>query len=460
MHRFVERVTVRQLRHKRVFRSGPTRVELSLDEVDVVHRGRIVSSFVELEAELMSGDEALLERVATAIRAKGGATPSTQSKLAAALAAVAAAGRSETDHADGGNVAAESPAESPSEPRAAVKPSKPSEPTSVAAPSEPSAEAASADPSRLVVGKTPGVTADDHIAEAGRKVMRFHLARMLDYEAGTRSGADTEDLHKMRVATRRQRAAWRVFGASFRPARTKRYRTGLREVAGRLGAVRDLDVQLEAADAYRADLPTTEQRAMEPLLASWREHRDEARVLMLRELDSDGYRRFVDDYRDFVRTEGALVLATGPVAPHHVRDTAPSRIWTAYEGVRAYEPVLRWADVETLHELRIAGKWLRYTIEFVREALGPEATPLIERVVALQDHLGLMNDAHITAGMARTFLVEHAGGLSAAESAAIGRYLVDREREVARLKRTVGAPWRGVAGLRFRRGLARVVAAL
>ena len=56
----------------------------------------------------------------------------------------------------------------------------------------------------------------------------------------------------MRVATRRQRAAWRVFGDSFRAGRTKRFRSGLREVAGRLGAVRDLDVLLEAADHYRA----------------------------------------------------------------------------------------------------------------------------------------------------------------------------------------------------------------
>ena len=78
----------------------------------------------------------------------------------------------------------------------------------------------------------------------------------------------------------------------------------------------------------------------------------------------------------------------GPVEPHRVRDTAPSRIWGAYQHVRGYEPVLRWADVETLHELRIAGKWLRYTLEFVREPLGPDATPLITRVVALQDHLG------------------------------------------------------------------------
>ena len=33
------------------------------------------------------------------------------------------------------------------------------------------------------------------------------------------------------------------------------YRNGLREIAARLGAVRDLDVLLEAADTYRADLP-------------------------------------------------------------------------------------------------------------------------------------------------------------------------------------------------------------
>ena len=149
-----------------------------------------------------------------------------------------------------------------------------------------------------------------------------------------------------------------------------------------------------------------------------------------------------------------------PTQPHRVRDTTASRIWTAYEQVRGYEPVLRWADVETLHELRIAGKWLRYTLEFVREALGDDAAPLIARVTALQDHLGLMNDADVSASMARTFLVEHAGDLSALESAAIGRYLVSREREVARLRRSIGAPWRGVAGITFRRTLGRVVARL
>jgi CHAD domain-containing protein len=105
-------------------------------------------------------------------------------------------------------------------------------------------------------------------------------------------------------------------------------------------------------------------------------------------------------------------------------------------------------------------KRLRYTLEFVREALGPEAPALISRVVALQDHLGAMNDAEVGAHMARAYLVEHAGDLTDAQSSAISRYLVAREREVARLKRTVGVPWRSVAGLTFRRALGRTIAAL
>ena len=435
----VELVTVRQKRRKRIVKTADTRVELSLDEVDVVSDGRVVDRFVELEAELVKGAEDGLATLAAVFAEDQGLAPETGSKLETALAAV---GRN-----DGAGATSLPEAEHHVVPSSSDVLREPVEDPAVA-------------DTRLVVGKTPGVTADDHVAEAGRKVMRFHLARMLAREAGTRLGEDAEELHAMRVATRRQRAAWRVFGASFRPGRTKRYRTGLREIASRLGAVRDLDVLLEEADLYRADLPVSEQRALEPLLTDWREHRDDARVLLIRELDSDGYRRWVDDYRDFVRTEGVAVVPVAPTQPHRVRDTTASRIWTAYEQVRGYEPVLRWADVETLHELRIAGKWLRYTLEFVREALGDDAAPLIARVTALQDHLGLMNDADVAASMARTFLVEHSGELSPLESASIGRYLVNREREVARLRRTIGAPWRGVAGVTFRRTLGRVVAGL
>jgi CHAD domain-containing protein len=462
----LELVTIRQLRRKRIVRDGDTRVELSLDEVDVVSRSAVVDRFVELEAELVKGNEDRLARLAEVFLTDPGLVPATGSKLESAMAAVRAGGRHTRDDDDGSEAEDRAPAttsEAPVDKPVDTRPGGTVRLDIVPSTSDEIVEDEAAEPpsdGRLVVGRSPGVLADDHIAEAGRKVMRFHLARMLAREAGVRDGKDLEDVHAMRVATRRQRAAWRVFGEAFRPGRTQRYRRGLREVAGRLGAVRDLDVLLEEADIYRNDQPVREQRALEPLLRDWHDHRDDARVLLIRVLDSDEYRRWVDDYRDFVRTEAAGVLPVQPTQPHRVRDTTGSRIWTAYEQVRAYEPVLRWADVETLHELRIAGKWLRYTLEFVREALGDDAGPLIERVTALQDHLGLMNDANVSGSMARTFLVEHAGELSGLESAAIGRFLLSREREVTRLRRQIGAPWRGVAGVTFRRRLGRLISGL
>ena len=453
----VERVTIRQLRRVRQLRAASTRVELSLDEVDVVARGRVVDRFVELEAELTKGERSALAELGAAIETETGLERARTSKLEAALAALDGPGNGSSA---AGATAASTPA--PRRRRASgIEPADAGE--SVETPVEtedgdrPTAPVAEP---RLVVGKTPGVVGDDTLAEAGRKVMRFHLARMLDREPGVRTGQDVEDIHKMRVATRRQRAAWRVFGEAYRKGRTKPYRNGLRDIARRLGAVRDLDVLLEGIDAYRADQSVTEQRALEPLIASFRRHRDDAHVLLLRDLDAPAYGRFVDDYVDFVRTEGSGAKTVAPTVPYRVRETAPSRIWGAYEHVRSYEPILRWADVPTLHELRIAGKWLRYSLEFVQEPLGDGAAPLIARVTALQDHLGLMNDASVAASMARTFLVEHAGDLSATENAAIGRYLVDREREVAKRHRTIGPVWRGVASLGYRRALGRVVAGL
>ena len=527
----VEVVTIRQLRRKRILERDATAVEMSLDEVDAVTRSRVVGRFVELEVELIRGDEALLSEVDHALALDPGLAPADSSKLQRALHAVAATepkrGRrgatvlppvdvdAEDDRIDDGidvrHIVAAAlgapPASAPDRPgdiapaaeaparpttgstgaepsaadsaKASVPESRPTGPDHGAAPTPPAlaaddatsvapesarrkrdAPAGDDDRPKLVVGKTPGVLADDHLAEAGRKVLRFHLARMIAREAGTREGRDAEDLHAMRVATRRQRAAWRIFGEAFRSGRTKAHRSRLRDVAARLGAVRDLDVLLEGADAYRADLAVAEQRALEPLLSTWRTHRDDARQLLLRELDSDGYRRWLDDYAEFVRHEGLAARPFLPTEPHRVRDTAASRIQAAYEQVRAYEPVLRWADVETLHELRIAGKWLRYSLEFVREALGPDVELLIARVTALQDHLGLMHDADVSAHLARDFLVDHAGSLSDTESAAIGRYLVNREREVNRLRRTVGSTWRGVSGPTFRRGLGRALAGL
>jgi CHAD domain-containing protein/adenylate cyclase class IV len=446
-------VTVRQSRRKRDYEHDGTVAELSVDDVEVVAGGRVLERFAELELELREGSEAALEALADLLSEIEELVPAETSKLERALEAVRRAQAGDGDGGEAGGGGDGGGTREPVPVGPGVTSTEPEASVEIAAEPEPEAP-------RIIVPKSPGVLGDDHLAEAGRKVLRFHLARMITREPGTRAGRDSEELHAMRVATRRQRAAWRVFGEAFDPKRTAKHRRRLREVAADLGAVRDLDVLIDAGEAYRDAQGAAEAAAFDPLIESWRARRETARAILIRELDSNGYRRWVEGYLLFVQAEGQGVLPVGPTQPHRVRDTMPSRIWTAYEGVRAYEPVLRWADVTTLHDLRISAKWLRYTLEFAREALGRDAGPVIEKIVALQDHLGWLHDADVAAGLARQFLVEHAGELTELESAAIGRYLVDRERELARLRRTVGGPWRGVSSLAFRRALGRLVAGL
>src|SRR4051794_23452757 len=87
----VEVVTIRQLRRKRILQRDGTSVELSLDEVDAVSRSRVVGRFVELEVELMNGDEAGLADIDRELAVDAGLAPADTSKLQSALRAVAAA---------------------------------------------------------------------------------------------------------------------------------------------------------------------------------------------------------------------------------------------------------------------------------------------------------------------------------------------------------------------------------
>src|ERR1035437_11192979 len=116
---------------------------------------------------------------------------------------------------------------------------------------------------------------------------------------------------------------------------------------------------------------------------------------------------------------GSASTEAPPTDPHRVRDCAPSLLWSSYEAMRAYELVLPWADVETVHDLRIAAKWLRYGLEFFGETLGPDSPRLLARVVALQDHLGCLHDADVAAKLARDVLVAPGGERWRLEAGAI-----------------------------------------
>jgi CHAD domain-containing protein len=321
---------------------------------------------------------------------------------------------------------------------------------------------------RLAPGRTPGLRGDDPWAEAGRKVLRFHLARMLARVPGVIAGQDPEDVHAMRVAGRRMRAAWHVFGDGFERDARRRYVGDLREIGGRLGAVRDLDVLLEILDAYAAHRSERQRTDLAPLFAAWRGLREARRLELIQILGSDRFRTFITEYAELALTEGLAAVPVAPRAPALVRHRMPSTAWAAYVAVWAFDDGVAEADLATLHQLRIAGKWLRYTLEFVREPLEPEAAALIGQVVALQDHVGVLHDMHVAATLAGEVASGAAGAHGAMgaiaptsrQASAIDRFARHLDERTLHLQRTLGPTWRPLVAPDYRRRLGRGLARL
>ncbi len=315
---------------------------------------------------------------------------------------------------------------------------------------------------------SPGIRPDDPMSEAGRKTLWFHFVRMLLHEPGTRLGADIEELHDMRVATRRMRAAMRVFGDFFEPEAIAPFTKGIRRVTRALGPVRDLDVFEEKAGHYLQTLSETARGSLDPLLETWHAQRQNARENMLALLDSGRYHKFVREFADFLQTTGAgaLPLPRGQPTPYQVRHVAPRLIYTRYETVRAYETVLDNAQIETLHALRIDFKYLRYTLEFLDEVLASEGGSVIKEVKKMQDHLGDLNDAEVAIGLLNDFLQNWDAAqanvpLSQRRSVeGIVTYLAARHAEKHRLLTGFPEVWANFNRDEVRRWLALAVAAL
>jgi CHAD domain-containing protein len=328
-----------------------------------------------------------------------------------------------------------------------------------AAPDDPApVPAAIAAPESPAVGRAGALRADDPWSEAGRRVLGFHLARMLARVPGVVAGEDAEEVHAMRVAARRMRAAWRVFGDGFERGEVRRYRTELRDIGASLGAVRDLDVLIGILVGYGEQRSDRQRGDLEPLLAVWRREREARRVELVTVIGSERFAAFIHDYQAFAGTPGHAALVLPPHTPGLVRNRMPATIWGAYQDVWAFDVGLQAADLATLHRLRIAAKWLRYTLEFVREPLEPEATALIRPVVALQDHLGDQHDQHVAAELAREFVSTVA--CSASELKSIGRFTAYLDGDVERRRRTIRSTWPPIVGSRYRRTLGRAVARL
>jgi CHAD domain-containing protein len=296
------------------------------------------------------------------------------------------------------------------------------------------------------------IEAEDTIGRVGLAVLRRQFAALRAREAGTRLGDDSEELHDMRVASRRLRAALSLF-ADFLPPSAANLRDDLKWVAHTLGAVRDLDVQLEQLDRWLADLPERDREALIAVSSLLEVKRSAARETMLDALDSRRYELFVGRFGRLLRS--ARGRRSGP-ASMPARAVAPGLIDERFRALRkAADQIEGDSPAAEYHRVRIQGKRFRYALEFLADLYPGGTRPLIKRVVALQDILGIHQDAEVAIERLRQLAGEHGAELPPDAIFALGEIAERYRRNAAELqtrfpnasRRVTGKTWKAFAKL-------------
>ena len=245
------------------------------------------------------------------------------------------------------------------------------------------------------------LTAGDTPTEAFRTIALSCLDHLQQNHAGAVASDDAEYIHQMRVATRRLRAAQRLFGPLLPADFAAPLLLPLSELMLVLGQVRDYDVLLtEIAEPVLQAL--SEEPRLAALVGVITERRFAIRQEALRLLRAPRYGSNVLQVLTTLHGLGTKIGAgeTAQVDTPPATETsltllgfAENRLRRLRKKVTQLMAQARVDDPPTLHALRIGIKRLRYALEFFAPLAAPKAMQrLLVRLTELQGTLGQIND--------------------------------------------------------------------
>ncbi|CAN5457071.1 hypothetical protein BH10ACT11_BH10ACT11_13220 [soil metagenome] len=107
-------------------------------------------------------------------------------------------------------------------------------------------------------------------AEAAALALTVRTKEMVDHSREVLSMTEIENVHDMRVASRRLRAALEIFAPCFDAKEHAQVLGEVKAIADALGERRDRDVAIEALEGYAGDLGEPKRAGIESLIGSLR----------------------------------------------------------------------------------------------------------------------------------------------------------------------------------------------
>jgi len=316
-------------------------------------------------------------------------------------------------------------------------------------------DAGSADPTPAVAGApADGADAFDLTTSAPAMALaelRRLLAAWRRHEPGARLGEDPEELHQLRVTARRIDATLGLFRRQL-PAALVRARKPTKAILRSLGAARDLDVQLSELARYCAHLPEEERAAAEPLRALLERDRSRARSRMVRSLDAEPTRHWLETLTQATNAERGAGNGADPamvVMPERVR----RRFRKLRKSVRKLRPK---SSMEDYHLVRRRAKQLRYATECGAVMFGKPANDMLKALRRLQDKLGAHQDACMAQNRLAAIAADPPSDLPPTTLFLMGRLAEHYAQVTGETRRTLARSWRKVRGRRWKALRARL----
>jgi CHAD domain-containing protein len=200
-----------------------------------------------------------------------------------------------------------------------------------------------------------------------------------------RVSSDAEVFHQLRVAFRKLRALYWACAPLLSDQLTADAIAEFRRLAAVAGATRDWDIAGELLQRARVSGSSTEV-----LFAAVQEKRAQAVVLSQSTIVSAGIEALLSDV---LRHSETTLQSCGNDIP--VQVFAEQRVRLAERALNKrsrYAARQKTADEEDLHDVRKAGKKLRYLLEFFQPLIRGAHDRAIKKLSSAQDKLGQFND--------------------------------------------------------------------
>ncbi len=270
---------------------------------------------------------------------------------------------------------------------------------------------------------------------AFRHIMGHLVDVMLDLAPAAMTGSTgTEPVHQMRVAVRRARSAITVFRAAIDTPELQQAANHLKTLGARLGPTRDWDVFVtETLPRVTSALP--EERRLLRLGEAAQKTRMGHQMMLAFYLSSADFRLLGIELAWLAAAEGWLPLPPDP--PVSLTDFAANVLHRRWRKLTHAGRSIEALDIEALHDLRLRAKRARYTAEvFISLYPGRRSARFIRRISRLQQHLGLLNDGEVAAG-----LLKHLGGAGGRHAYATGLVLGFTAARAANVRPAILQAW-------------------